>query len=303
MLVAIAGSAAAQPWRENVSQAQQDTAKRLLDEGNTLFADNKLVEALAKYELALAQWKHPAIQFNMVRCLIPLGRTLEAAEVIEGALQYGPEPLAKDVYREAVNYQKLLANQVGELEISCTQSGVALTLDGQPLPVCPSTNKRRALVGRHQVAGTRTGFQTRTIEIVVSGNDRQAVPVTLEPIVGNTRVVHRWRQWVPWIVFGSGIAVAGAGLALEFAAIGTMSDHDDLVRRTCQLGCEPDFDDARVRRARTLDVTAISVISIGGAIAITGGVMIYLNRGRTIYEGPAVAPVRGGAVVTWDGRF
>jgi hypothetical protein len=38
---------------------------------------------------------------------------------------------------------------------------------------------------------------------------------------------------------------------------------------------------------------------------ISGGVLLYLNRGRTVYEAPAVAatPVEGGGIVTVGGSF
>jgi hypothetical protein len=39
----------------------------------------------------------------------------------------------------------------------------------------------------------------------------------------------------------------------------------------------------------------------GGLAAATGAVMLYLNRGRTVY--PEVMPTNGGAAVMWNGRF
>jgi tetratricopeptide (TPR) repeat protein len=309
-LALLAGVAAAdtQPWRANVTQAQQDRAKVLLDEGNALFAENKIVEALAKYRLALAEWNHPAIHFNVVRCLIQLDRTLEAAEGLEHALKYGAEPLARDVYQEALNYQKLLAKQIGDVEITCSQTDVALTLDGQPLAACPSQTKRRVLPGRHQVVGKKAGFMTQTIEVVVAGADRQRVAVTLSPQTAGAKVVHRWPIWLPWTVFGAGLLVGTTGLLFELRAIDNMNEYDDLVKRNCALGCSGDTlpPDDQKRRAQLQTVVGITLLSVGAATTIAAATMLYLNRGKTVYESEkrvVVVPLEGGAAVSLSGRF
>ena len=47
----------------------------------------------------------------------------------------------------------------------------------------------------------------------------------------------------------------------------------------------------------------------GGVTIATGAVMLYLNRGRTVYPTsmerltPSVTPVEGGATLTLSGRF
>jgi hypothetical protein len=72
--------------------------------------------------------------------------------------------------------------------------------------------------------------------------------------------------------------------------------------------CMPGVVDPKQRdRAKTQDAIAVSVISVGAAAAIAGGVMLYLNRGRTVYEQPVtrvgVVPAEGGAAVTLGGSF
>jgi hypothetical protein len=54
---------------------------------------------------------------------------------------------------------------------------------------------------------------------------------------------------------------------------------------------------------------AIGVMSVGAAGAIVGGVLLYMNRGRTVYEEQPAAqvgfvPARdGGGVMTLSGRW
>ena len=128
MALAIASTPAhaddtAAPWSQGVSADQKAAAHKLLEEGNAQFLEHHYADALDSYRRAVAKWDHPAIRFNIVRCLIQLDRPAEASENLEAALKYGKTPLEDAVYAEAIAYQKLLANQTGELEVSCAQAG------------------------------------------------------------------------------------------------------------------------------------------------------------------------------------
>ncbi|MDB4956155.1 MAG: hypothetical protein JWO36_3724, partial [Myxococcales bacterium] len=97
------------PWAAGVSDAHKKSAKTLLDSGNVLFLGHDYVAALEQYKQAVAAWDHPAIRFNIVRCLIQLDRSLDAFDNLQLALKYGAAPLEAAVYNEALAYQKLLA--------------------------------------------------------------------------------------------------------------------------------------------------------------------------------------------------
>src|SRR5262244_2857874 len=136
--VAIARPARAddQPWAVGVTDAQKKQAQTLLDQGNQLILEKKYADALDKYKAAVAVWNHPAIRFNMVRCEIQLQRPVDASDDLAQALKFGAAPLERATYEEALSYQILLANQIGDLDIHCEQQGVKVTLDGQALLTC-----------------------------------------------------------------------------------------------------------------------------------------------------------------------
>ena len=69
-----------EPWAVSITDAKKQQAQALLERGNALFLDRHFVEALAIYRDAIAVWDHPAICFNIVRCLIQLQRSVEAYE-------------------------------------------------------------------------------------------------------------------------------------------------------------------------------------------------------------------------------
>jgi hypothetical protein len=291
-----------EPWAVGVTAEQKATAKTRLDDGNARFLAQDYAGALERYRDALRAWDHPAIRFNIVRCLIRLDRPVEASDELALALKYGAAPLAQTVYDEALSYQKLLANQIGELDVHCTQPGVAVTLDGQPLLRCPGDAHRRVSPNRHQIVGSAAGMLTQTMDVDVFGGKHADATVTLVPLAKASKEVHRWPIWKPWIVFGSGLALAAVGGVFRLQATSEMSAYDRQVARDCAVvGCTPSQLDTKLRSRAQLDnAIAISAMATGAAAALTGGVLLYMNRGEIVYADARVtlAPRADGAVVT-----
>ncbi|HUS32695.1 MAG TPA: tetratricopeptide repeat protein [Kofleriaceae bacterium] len=289
-----------------MSEEQKANAKRALDDGNALLLDKKYVEALDKYTEAVAQWDHPAIRFNMVRCQIQLGKNLEAYENLEKALKYGADPLEETVYNEAIAYQKLLETQIGNIQVTCKQDGVKLTIDGQPLASCPAQESRRLLAGPHQIVGQKPGLLPKTMDVVVVGGKPLGVDVKLDPLAKGAKIVHRWPGYVPWTVFGGGLALGAIGGLTLWAASTQLRSYDVFVDANCTSQCT----DAQLAQAKhdyydpaqTKNNVGGTFVAVGAAAVATGAVMVYLNRGRTVY--PDVAPLPGGGgAVSLSGTF
>lgn len=298
VLIAIAGSAHAEdaPWAVGVTDEQKRVANTLLADGNTLFVAEKYADALAKYTEATRSWDHPAIRFNMVRCLIQLGRTLDASDEMERALRYGAKPLEDNVYTEALGYQKLLANQVGTVELVCTQPKVVLRLDTEVVGECPRTVPKRLLVGRHQVLGTVDGFEPRAIEVVVSPGLAQRIEVKLEPVK---------RSGVGPRFYGKLAVASGAGLIAIAGGLGGWAwhryraqfpDHCTEVAGQSQPSCDASGSRA-IDRSRLFGNTATVSGVIGLATLAIGVVVLWRSpmteRKRTeVIAGPRSVTVR-----------
>jgi hypothetical protein len=280
-------------WARGVSEDRKQHAHALLDAGNALFVDNNYAEALAKYREALAVWDHPAIRFNIVRCLILLERTIEAWDNLELALRYGAEPLEPTVFEEALAFRKLLAKQIGQLEVTCEQPGIKLVLDGAPLGTCPAHEARRLLPGPHAIVGSLAGYLTKSLEVVVVGGGRATAEISLVRLSDAARVTHRWPIWIPWLVAGAGAAVAGIGGLVEVKARSDQDLYQRSVARDCSMmACTPDplvagLHDSAVSENRLGIVAA----SLGLAAVVTGGVMLYLNRAHLDYDISAGAAI------------
>lgn len=298
-------------WSLGVSEAQKAKAQTFLEAGNALFLDKKYAEALEQYKAAVGEWDHPAIRFNIVRCLIQLERPVEASDNLKLALKFGAAPLEEAVYTEALSYDKLLVNQITDLTIECTQAGVKLTLDGQHLATCPAKEARRVTPGEHQIVGTKDGLLTRTIEINAIGGKQQMFTIKLDPLAKAARVEHRWSQWVPWAVFIGGFVVGGFGALTNVSAAQDMDSFDASIGLRCPTtACKPNGVEKDFRtNAEFKTNLGVSLMIVGGATIATGAVMLYLNRGRTVYPEsvermtPAITPMPGGAAVSLSGSF
>ena len=293
------------PWSQGVTEEQKAKAKVLLDQGNALLIEKKYVDALDKYKAAVTNWDHPAIRFNMVRCQIQLGQNLEAFENLQLALKYGAEPLEETVYNEALAYQKLLETQIGDIQVTCKQEGVKLTIDGQPLAQCPAQESRRLLAGPHQIVGNKQGLLPKTMDIVVVGGKPLGVDVKLDPLAAGAKIVHRWPGFVPWAVFGGGLFLGAVGGVTLWAASNQMHSYDVFVDANCTGNCSPE-ELAQAKHdyydpAHTKGTIGGITVGVGVAAVATGALMVYLNRGRTVY--PEGAPMPGGGAVSFSGRF
>ncbi|MCX5743067.1 MAG: hypothetical protein NT062_11305, partial [Proteobacteria bacterium] len=206
-------------------------------------------------------------------------------------------------YAEARSYEKLLANEIGEIEVACTQPATSITLDGRPVLACPGTQRTRVVPGEHQLVATKPGFATRTIELVVLGGKHQHVDVSLVPAGSDARIVHRWGLWMPWTVFGGGLVVVGFGALVELKASADFAAFDRMIQRDCVAGCTT-IDTSARDTARLENRVGVGMLVAGGAVTAVGAVLAYLNRARTVYpDEVSVQPSTGGGVVTWSRAF
>jgi hypothetical protein len=105
-------------------------------------------------------------------------------------------------------------------------------------------------------------------------------------------------------VFGGGLALVGAGALVGALGSSEMKSFDKFVDDRCTGQCAPGqlADVMYLKDGAELKSTIGVGLAITGGVAVaTGAVMLYLNRGRTVY--PEVMPTNGGAAVMWNGSF
>ena len=300
---------APEPWQVGVTDAQKATAQAKLDEGNSLFVENRYDAALVAYEAGLAAWDHPSIRFNVAATLIALDRPVEAQAQLDKAMQYGAKPLG-DQWREALTYRALLARQVSTVRVRCTQPGVEITLDNQTLGKCPGEQVRRVRAGEHVLVGQRTAFLTTTRKLNVVGGQDPIIDLALISLADATVTRTRWPAWKPWAVTAGGAVIAAAGLGLELSARSQRDDYRRALIAECSdVGCAPGTVSASTAAlessARFRDRAGVTVLVVGGLGVAAGVALLVMNRAHTEVPGehplavaPMIAPSGLGLAVT-----
>lgn len=273
------------PWAQGVSEEQQKLALEIYQQGNTLFVQSNHAEALAKYREALTHWDHPAIRYNAAVVLVNLQQPLAAWENLELALKYGAAALGDDVFQQATTYQKLLAAQLSEVELTCDEVGAEVLLDGKQLFVAPGTKTLRVMPGNHQLTANKRGFETFSKVLAPPPGQKLQETVVLVKLRALTVQKRLWATWKPWTAVASGAAVAliGGGL-YGWARSDYGSLRSSIDACTNEHGCtlaEVGGEDLE-RGARMKNIAGNSLMIAGGAVLVTGLVMVFLNQPRAV---------------------
>lgn len=276
----------ARPWVENVSEEDQEKAQQLFAEGNDFLDNLRFANAAAKYREAIEYWAHPAIQYNLAIALIKLDQSIEAYLAINQSLRYGAAPLESEQYNQALNYQQLLRNQIGEIELTSSQDGVIVTFDGKKVLTSSGTIKMFVLVGEHQVVASKRGFQTvtRTLPIPSGKTVRMEIRLFTERELTVSR--RHWQRWKPWAVTGIGVGIGLAGGALHYwGARPNLRSFDAELEDVCPLGCEDsdrDSPSARLHRGLLQQRIAWGSYVAGGLLVGAGLVGVVVNLPRKV---------------------
>lgn len=296
---------AEKPWARGVSKDRRAQAQALLERGNTEFLAKRYKEALALYEQALTVWDHPAIRFNAVRALVALDRPVAAQDNLEKALAFGADALEDSVYREALNYQRLLAGTVGSLELRCKQAGVSVRVDGAVQLACPGTKTIRTTPGKHAVTASGPELLPQTIDAVVTPSRTESLEVRLPPVRALV-MRQRWASWKPWSVSAAGVVAIGVGVVFRVKAANEASAIEATVKDRCQASCTSEefgLAGQRSRLDRDNAIWAVGV-SVGAAALTTGIALVILNR-PTVHElAPTITrPTADGVGFAVSGSF
>lgn len=291
-------------WAAGVPADKQKSANALFAEANQLFAQQAHPAALEKYRAAIALWDHPLIRFNMAVTLIRLDRILEAADALDAALRFGEAPFPRELYGQAVDYQKLIAGRIGYVEASCDQKSVQVLLDSKSWFTCPGSRKVRVTAGEHVVAASRETFIPITRRVIVPGGGTASEKVKLMPADSTIAYEYPTARWIPWGTVGAGIAIGVGGLGVYFAGRSQLDQFraDYLMR--CPSGCQSDLSDvpdlARDRDSANLKGTiGMSMMIAGGAMTVGGLIWAtVINRPQRVTPKFEVLPSVGGVTAT-----
>jgi tetratricopeptide (TPR) repeat protein len=296
-----------EPWSRGVATEVQDAARAVFLEGNRLFKIPLFAQAVEKYTEALGKWEHPAFYFNLALAQLNLGQDVEAHGSLEQAMRYGAAPLGEDEFREARKQLLEIERRLGRLRISCPTPGAEVTLDGVALFTGPGSREVWVKPQAHEITAKRHAYFTKVKGVTISPGGQETLDLPLKKLIED----RPWAAWKPWAVVGSGLAVAAAGGVLHALSARDFRAYDSgFLKLSCATaGCtEPAIDaeraglSAKLDRARTEQKLAVGGYIAGGAVVVTGALLVYLNRPRLAEQegagprgaGIALAPVASG---------
>jgi hypothetical protein len=283
----------------------EDDAKKMLTKGNELLESGDYVGALDLYKSAYAKFPGAKILINIGTALHNLGRN---AEAVDAYYQYLNDPGADPTKKAEI--QKIIAELsagLGTLRIEVNEPGTHLVIDGRDLGASPKTITIRVDPGTHMIAAQKQGFAQDSATVNITAGDEREVDLKLaptgtggapitQPVTGPNAPPAAGAPAPPIVeqppsnkqkiiglsVGGVGVVGVGVGIALGMAA---KSSYNSAVSAHCSganMACDPVGLD-QINSARSQGNVA-TVITIVGAAAIAGGVVLYLTAPKAHHE-------------------
>ena len=270
-------------------------ANALFEDGNRALADGLFKRAVTLYRQALTHWDHAFVRYNLALALLELGQPIAAHANITHALRC-PDDLGQDRHEQARSYQRMLERQLARIEVTCTEPGANVRLDGALVVQCPGRRTQLIAPGPHQLVASKRGHRDRVETLSLPPGAERSARITIDPIPppAPAQPQRRWAQWKPWVVVAAGGLVAGAGGVLHWRSSAELSRADSVLQdlecsgRSAGEGvvdgctaAERD-DDVDVYRNRGLrqQRLALGAYVVGGGALVTGAFLVYANRPR-----------------------
>lgn len=303
--------AGAAPEAPAVDEATRSSARELGEQGNALFAAGDFAAALEKYERANTLVPVPTLGVRIARCLVALGRLVEASErylaVQRAGLPPSPLPVHQRALEEAKIERDALLPRIPALVVTVSPAGAEVTVDGAAVPAALLGEKRMVDPGRRVVVA-KLGEATRSIEVDVAegalipvhvGLDGAPRPPGPRPAGPDDPAASEGGSpWpiVGWSAVGVGGALAVVGVVTGLVAMGQRSD----LEASCgaDLACAPAFHDDASAYNGLRTASAVTFFA-GLGVAAAGVTILLVDPGDRSDTALRVGPGRVGVA----GRF
>ncbi len=299
-----AGTAAAQ------SDEDRAAARQLGKEGVELYQAGNYAEAEDRLRRAHAIVGLTTTGLWRARCLVQLGRLVEASELY---LEVTRMPLgddALDVHRSAKDEARAehaaLAKDIPHVTIALggDSDDVVVAIDGQTVPRALIGVRRPIDPGRHELSARRGSWQhtqafevqkgeARTLTVPAPAPEPQPDPLPATPPPDSAPEESSLMPLLGWIAVGTGVALTGTGIVFGVLAADKKSTLDD----GCTDGdCPPPLHGVVDQFETFRSVSAITVIA-GGVLLLGGVTLLVVDAAATDDVALRVGP--GSASATW----
>lgn len=270
------------PWAVGVSFEKQRKALELFRQGNIALKEASYQTAADNYLLALAQWDHPAIHFNLALAYLKIAPPEQTYPHVVASLKYGRAPLDADKYDQAARYQALLEGQLSNIVIRCDTPAATVTLDGKTIFIAPGSFEALVRAGEHLLVVSKDGYVTTEQRVVLKAGQTATYPLSLFTTDQLTEYRRPLPLAAPWVVVSVGTALIGGSIALHFSARDAYRRYDLGIVACLDAttgGCWPNLQLSQQRGAADASQrAAIAGYVVGGLVAAAGAGLLYFNR-------------------------
>ncbi len=305
---------AANPSAEAAAEARRSEAKTKFEAGVAAFGEHRYADAVQAFLQADALAPSAALSFNIARAFEHLDNPAAALRWYRDYLRRNPQAtnLADVQARISEHAGKLAARGVQQLTVLSTPDGAALSVDNQAVGPTPITFELAP--GPHRVSLHLDGYLDQSADVVLDARTPQDVTLQLAPAAAPTTPAvaapagpradatrpsagqkeRRFGPVVPWVVVGAGAASMLGAIGFELAR----HSAESAAEAAPQLEYQSHFDAMKSRQT-----AARVLVTVGGALLVTGGVMVVFNTPRQPPAQLALGCNGAGCGLTALGRF
>jgi len=281
---------AAGPSSEALFEERRSEAKTQFESGAQAYRNQRYAEAVRLFLAADRLAPSPALSFNIARAYEKLEDTSGALRWYRDYLRRAPDSrnASEARTRVAALAAKLAQQGLQQLSLLSDPVGGKLTIDGRAVGETPYTGELAP--GVHRVVVELAGYREQQADVTLLPNEPQDVSLTLERLPGEALSARtaapaaasgaaaaaeagpRRFGIVPWLVAGSGTALLGSALVFELSR---RSAESSAKNADSQLEFKQHVDSMNSKQT-----TARVLAGVGGALFVTGGVLLLFNERR-----------------------
>jgi hypothetical protein len=280
------------------------------------FDAGEFADALPLFQEAYGASHSPNARLYIARCLVELGRDVEAHAEFSGVVAdttQNRDP-RYDKTREAAQTELgVVALRVSKLVITLPDNppGLAVSLDGEVVPNEQLGSSIVTKPGRHELSATATGMKDSSRRVDVAAGQSKTIMLALSPVATKEEPAATASSSPKSGGLGSvrtaGLVTAGVGVVAlgVFAVTGSMAKSQyDSVKDACGgERCTDDKYGSDIDRGKSLQTVANVSLIVGGLALVAGG-SLFLFGPRGDGDSAAAAYVLpGGGYATYRARF
>lgn len=305
-------------WASELSSADRETARGLMEQGDEQYEKGEWGKALQFYRGAHDIMKVPTTGIALARALGKMGKLVEARDialqVTRMPVQPGEHPVFGEAREEARRLSQDIEPRIPTVQVKLTgyapPKEAKVEIDGRELPGAAALLPRAVNPGKVVVTVRGEGIETATAEVLVSEREAREVEVALRAapdssLSGASPLDNEAAASTsPLVYVGFGIGAVGliAGTTTGLMAKSQTSDlKDECGGSVCPPSLHGDYDSAN-RMATISNVSfGVGLVGIGlgvyGLVTGSGGEKANVGRSEAVQwqamVGPELTGVRG----------